>query len=42
MEENSALDVNKLWNQEYGNLNLTYLSQLDQDKLVDGLQDIQQ
>jgi hypothetical protein len=38
----SASDINTLWHQWYGHLNLTYLSQLAQENLVDGLPDIQQ
>ena len=36
----SASDINTLWHQRYGHLNLTYLSQVAREKLVDGLPDI--
>jgi transposase InsO family protein len=38
----SASDISTLWHQRYGHLNLTYLSQLAREKLVDGLPDIPQ
>ena len=42
LEVKSASDICTLWHQRYGHLNLTYLSQLAREKLVDGLPDIQQ
>ena len=38
----TASDISSLWHQRYGHLNLTYLSQLAWEKLVDGLPDIPQ
>ena len=38
----SASNIYTLWHQRYGHLNLTYLSQLAREKLVDDLLDIQQ
>jgi hypothetical protein len=35
-----ASDITTLWHQYYGNIDLTYLSQLAQENLVDGLPNI--